>query len=1040
MILSDISVRRPVFATVISLLLIILGIMAFRLLSVREYPDVDAPIVSVETQYRGASAEVVETKITQLLEDRIAGLPGLVKMTSTSRDENSDITLEFSLDRDLDVAANDVRDRLGRIVDDLPEGVTPPEIAKVDAGAQSVMWLTLTSDNMSPLEVTDYAERVLVDQLSTVKGVARVRVAGARRYAMRIWLDREAIAARGLAVADLESALRSENVELPAGRLESAQREFTLRTSTGFNTVDDFRNLVIGRGVDGHLVRLAEVARVELGAENERNLARANGKTAVSLGITQQSKANTVEVSQGVRKRMDEIRPTLPQGTMLGINFDRAAFINESINEVYKALGISLFMVLLVIYLFLGTLRATLIPAVVVPISLLSAFIVMAAFGYSLNVLTLLGLVLAIGLVVDDAIVVLENIYRRIEDGQPPLLAALDGSREIAFAVIATTLVLVAAFVPISYMQGDIGRLFGEFGITVAAAVLFSALVALTLTPMMTSRMFKGPSTRTGFAHWVDTRFRRLQAAYEASLGHVVARPWRLLAGGGLVLLLAVLLFRALPSEYGPQEDRGVVFALIQGPEGASMDYTLRYLDQMEDVLMEYVASGEVMRVLTRVPGSWGGAEVNSARAIVLLSAWDERERNANAIATEMREKLSKLPGVRAFVFSPGGLGSGGGDRPMHAVLGGPDYATLTRWSDALQAYLRNNPGFTDIEADYRERKPTIRVAVDRNRAADLGVSLTAVGRTLETMLGGRIVTTFVRGGEEYNVILQGEAKDRATPNDLRNLYVRSGKSGELIPLSNVITLDEVAGPDELRRFDRLRAITVSAGLAPGYSLGEAIDHINAFAINELPQDIQLNYDGEAREYLESGYALYVTFALALMIVFLVLAAQFESFVHPLVIMTTVPLAITGGLIGLWLFGQSINIFSQIGAILLVGLAAKNGVLIVEFANQLRDRGVEFNQAIIRAAGIRLRPVLMTSLSAAFGATPLALAAGAGSESRHVVGITIFFGVVFATFLTLFIVPAAYALLARNTTSPQHVAKLISKLQSEQNGTVKSSA
>ncbi len=1032
MILSDISVRRPVFAMVISLMLIILGLTAFAQLSVREYPDVDAPIVSIDTTYRGASAEVVENKITQLIEDRVAGLPGLAKMTSSSNDGSSEVNLEFDLDVDLDVAANDVRDRLGRIADNLPEGVDPPEIRKVGGGSESVMWLTLTSDTLTPLQLTDYAERNLEDRLSTVPGVAQVRVSGARRYAIRVWIDRQALAARALTVSDIESALRSENVELPAGRLESAQREFTLRTSTGFDAVEDFRNLVIGRGADEHLVRLREVARVELGAEDERNLSRSNGKTAVSLGVTQQSKANTVEVSHAVRERIEQIRPTLPETMQLAINFDRATFIEESIHEVYLALGISLCMVLIVIYFFLGTLRATLIPAVVVPISLLASFIVMAALGFSLNVLTLLGLVLAIGLVVDDAIVVLENIYRRIEEGQQPLLAALDGSKEIAFAVIATTLVLVAAFVPISYMQGDIGRLFGEFGITVAAAVLFSALVALTLTPMMTSRLFTGPSARRGFAHLVDRQFRKVAAHYEAWLGKIVAHPWRMLAGAALTLFVALALFRVLPSEYAPQEDRGVVFAFIQGPQGATMDYTLPYVDQMESILLKYQARGEVRRVLTRVPGSWDGGGVSSARAIVMLEDWDQRERSAADIAQDMRQELGQLRGVRGSVFSPGGLGSGGGDRPLEIVLGGPDYNTLAAWSDELEAWLRNNPGFRDIETDYKETKPQMTIAVDKNRAADLGVSLRTVGSTLETMLGGRVVTTFVRGGEEYNVILQGEATDRATPSDVRNLYVRSDRSGELIPLANVVTLTEAAGPDELRRFNRLRAVTVSAGLVDGFALGDAIDYVNRFAREKLPYTLQLQYDGEAREFLESGSSLYFTFLLALVIVFLVLAAQFESFRHPLIIMTTVPLAITGGLIGLWLFGMSVNIFSQIGAILLVGLAAKNGVLIVEFANQLRDRGLALEQAVVRAAGIRLRPVLMTSLAAAFGALPLALASGAGAESRSVVGITVFFGVVFATMLTLFVVPAAYALLARGTTSPEHTAQRIAKLRADE--------
>lgn len=1032
MILSDISVRRPVFASVISLLLIILGFMAFRGLEVREYPDVDSPSISIDTTYRGASAQVIETRITQLIEDRLAGIEGLKTITSNSRAGNSEVNLEFELSRDINAAANDVREQLASIVDNLPEGADPPEIRKRGGGGESVMWLTLTSERLNQRELTDYAERAIVDRLSTVNGVAQVRVAGARRYAMRIWLDREALAARGLTVLDVQQALQAENVELPAGRLESQAREFTLRTQADFNTAEDFRNLIIGRGAQGHLVQLSEVAQVELGSENLRSIARTNGEPAVSLGISRQSKANTVAVSNEIRERLETIRPTLPDNMTLAINFDRATYIEASINEVYIALGLSMVMVLLVIYLFLGTLRATLIPAVVVPISLLAAFIAMAAFGFSLNVLTLLGLVLAIGLVVDDAIVVLENIYRRIEAGKPPLLAALDGSREIAFAVIATTLVLVAAFVPISYMQGDIGRLFGEFGLTVAAAVLFSAVVALTLTPMMSSRLFKGPSKRRGFAHWVDKHFQQLAQRYERSLQSAVKHPWQIMAIAGVMVLLSAALFKILPSEYAPQEDRGVVFVFLSAPEGASLGYTTKYVNKMEKVLMEYVEAGVAERFLTRVPGSWDGASVDSARARIMLVPWDQRTRSADEIATDIRKRLEQFVGVRAYAFSPGGLGSGGSNRPVQVVLGGPDYDTVARWAEDLMNELRAHPGFTNIETDFQQSNPQIRIAINRDRAADLGVSMRTIGNTLRTMMGGSITTTFVREGEEYNVILQAKPEDRASPADLKNLYVRSSTSGELVPLASMVNLEEFASAERLRHYDRLRAITVSAGLDNGLSLGQAIDFIDNYAQTQLPYNIQLRYDGEAREYLESGYSLYITFLLALVIVYLVLAAQFESFIHPLVIMTTVPLAITGGLIGLWITGGSINIFSQIGAILLVGLAAKNGVLIVEFSNQLRDRGMEFADAIVHAAGIRLRPVLMTSMAAAFGAVPLAIATGPGSESRQSVGVVVFFGVLFAMLLTLYVVPAAYALMAKNTTSPEHTARRIAKLREEE--------
>jgi multidrug efflux pump len=1029
-IISEISVKRPVFATVISLLLVLLGLAALVGLPVRQYPDIDPPVVSIETTYRGASAEVVETKITQVIEDRIAGLEGIVKLTSSSSDERSDIRVEFSLDRDVDEAANDIRDRVSRVVDQLPEEADPPEIAKVDNDTRAVMYLNLTSDRMTGLEITDYAERFLTDRFSTVPGVARVRISGARHYAMRVWLDREAMAAHGLTVADVEGALRAENVELPAGRLESTQREFTLRTDTGYTTPDDFRRLVVGRGADGQLVRLGEVADVRLGAENERNMARANTIPAVSLGIEQLSKANTIVVSHGVRSEVEAVADELPEGMRIEINYDRAEFIESSMQQVIKALIFAICLVLVVIYFFLGNIRATLVPAVVVPVSIVATFLVMARLGYTINTLTLLGLVLAIGLVVDDAIVVLENIFRRIEHGQQPLLAALEGSKEIGFAVIATTLVLVSVFVPLSFIQGDVGRLFNEFGITLAAAVCFSSLVALTLSPMMSSKLFKGTETRKGLAHALDVFFQWLAERYRRTLDRVLRRPWLVLAGALGVSAVAVVLLNIIPSEYAPKEDRGVFFVTMRGPEGASLEYTDRYATQMESILMEEVDNGPAQRILLRVPARFGRTgEVNSARAIVILKRWDERKEGAEEIAARVRKRLSQLPGVRVSVITPQSLGIRSDGRPVEMVLGGPDYEQLRQWRDIALAAMNDMPELIDSDSNYQERKPQMKVSVDRDRAAALGVSLASVGRTLETMLGSRVVTTYVDRGREYNVILQGENPDRASPDDLTNLYVRSATTGRLIPLANLVQLREVAGPDELNRFDRMRAITVEAALADGVSLGEAVNKLERRARDELPAAARISWDGESREFRKTGRSLYYIFALALMIVFLVLAAQFESFIHPLIIMITVPLAITGALVGLLVYGGSINVFSQIGAILLIGLSAKNGVLIVEFANQLRDRGREFREALVEAAAIRLRPILMTSAATTFGALPLLLGTGAGSESRQPIGIAVVFGVAISAGLTLFVVPALYTVLAKRTHSPQYVARMVAKLR-----------
>jgi len=1057
-ILSDVSVRRPVFAMVVSLLLVILGGASLRGLPVRQYPDIDPPVVSIRTEYRGASAEVIETKITQVIEDRIAGIEGIAKLTSGSQDELSSIRVEFRLNRNVDEAANDIRDRVARVVDNLPEEAEPPEIAKVDDDVWAVMYLNLTSDRMDGLEITDYANRFLTDRFSTVPGVARVRISGQRRKAMRVWLDRENLAARGLTVVDVERALLAENVELPAGRLESESREFTLRADTGYRTPEDFALLVVGRGREGQLVRLGEVASVRIGAENERNLARANGIPAVSLAIEQRSNSNTVEVSKGVRAEAARVSADLPEGMSLQVNYDRAEFIEASMWGVVKALCFALFLVLVVLQLFLRSFRATLIPAVVVPVSVIATFIVVAALGFTINTLTLLGLVLAIGLVVDDAIVVLENIHRRVTRGEPPLLAALDGTKEIAFAVVATTLVLVAVFLPLSFIPGDVGRLFGEFGITLAAAVTFSSLVALTLTPMMCSKLLapraEGDTSRTASPDtsadekggklmsalhrptggdmllrnpaWggVDATAIRLAAAYRNALVRIVAHPTRVLAGAAALSGAAVMLWMALPSQYAPSEDRGVFSIILIGPEGATFEYTDRQSRAMERILIKEVKDGPIMRFLTRIPGRWGSPSVNTVRAIVLLKPWDERDESAQEIADRLRESLGEIPGVRAHIYMPRSLGIRGGEQPVEMVLGGPDYDQLQQWRDIMLDAMREMPALVEPDSNYQERKPQMQVRVDRDRAAALGVTLASVGRTLETMLGSRTVTTFVERGREYDVVLQGREEQRSSPDDLANLYVRSETNGRLVPLANLIVLEEEAGPSTLRRFDRMRAITINAGLADESDLGRVLEELEAEAQRLLPAS-------ESREYMESGASMLITFALALVIVFLVLAAQFESFVHPLVILVTVPLALAGALFGLWLYSSSVNVFTQIGAILLIGLAAKNGVLIVEFANQLRDRGYSLGEALVEASSVRLRPILMTSTCTAFGAMPLLLASGAGAESRQPIGIVIVFGVAISALLTLFVVPALYALLARFTGSPEAVAREIDALRGE---------
>jgi hydrophobe/amphiphile efflux-1 (HAE1) family protein len=1029
--ISEISVRRPVFATVLSLLLVIFGCVSLQRLSVREYPDIDRPVISITTNYNGASAAVIETKITQVVEDSIAGIEGILKIESDSQDERSQVRIEFDVSRDIDAAANDVRDRVARVVAGLPIEADPPQIVKADANADAVVNIGFSSDSMSLLELTDYAERNIVDRLSTVPGVARVGIGGARRYSMRIWVDRLELAARQLTVTDIEEALRRENVELPAGRLESRTREFSLRTMVGLETEQDFRNLVIARGVDGHLVRLGEVAEVQRAAENDRSYTRLNGRTGITLSVEAQSKGNTLDIARGVRAEVDRLQASIPAGSALSISIDNAVPIEAALREVLIAVAFALTSVLAVIFLFLGNVRTTLIPAVTIPVSIIASLTVMYALGYSINVLTLLGLVLAIGLVVDDAIVVLENVHRRAELGEPSLVAAITGTREIGFAVIATTLTLASVFVPISFLPGDLGRLFREFGFTLAASVLFSALVALTLTPMLASKLPEHEE-RSGFAKAMDSFFRSLAGFYERRLRQVIGHPWVVLLAVAVLVGVGVLAFRSVPTEFAPAADVGRIFIGIEGPEGSSFEYTDSYARRLEQIALEEMENGDIDRVFVRVPGQGGGdqrtGDVNSARVFMILTPWDERERSGQEILDAVMGRVRGLAGVRASSGQPASLGRRGVGRPIQAVIGGPDYEQLSAWSEQLKQLGEANPGLVNVDTNYKERKPQIRVSVDRDRAADLGVSLETVGRTLETFLGSRIVTSYLDRGREYNVILQGRDDLRQTTTDLTNIRVRSARTSQLIPLSSVVTLEETSGTMQLSRFNRLRAIKISADLASGYTMGEAVQWFEETVARELPPEAVLMWDGESAEFTRTGQQLYFTFVLALAVVFLVLAAQFESFVHPLIIMATVPLALLGAVLGLKVSGLTINIFSQIAVIMLIGIAAKNGVLIVEFANQLRDRGMEFYDALVQASVTRLRPVLMTSFCTAFGALPLLLASGAGAEQRRPIGIVVFFGMLVSVFLTLFVVPSVYSLLARSTQSPQHVSRLVDRL------------
>ncbi len=1031
MLLSDISVKRPVFASVLSLLLIAFGLVAFDRLALREYPDIDPPIVSVVVGYPGAAANVVETRITQVIEERIAGVEGISFIESTSEDGQSSITIEFQSGRDVDAAANDVRDRVSAVLDELPEEANPPEIQKVDSNDDVIMWLNLVSNNLSVPELTDYAERFLVDRFSVLDGVARVRIGGGQRFAMRLWLDRSAMAARGLTANDIEEALREENVELPAGSIESVDRQFTVRTQRQFKSPQSFSELVIHRGEGGYLVRLGDVARVEKGTEEERLFFRGNEVPMVGLGIIKQSTANTIDVARAARALKDRINPTLPEGMAIKQSYDTSVFIEGAIYEVYKTLLIAIILVLTVVYLFLGNVRAMLIPAVTVPVSLVASCTVLLVLGFSINLLTLLALVLAIGMVVDDAIVMLENIYRRMEqEGEPPLIAAYHGARQVGFAVIATSLVLVAVFVPIAFLQGDIGRLFSEFALTMAAAIAFSTIVALSLSPMLASKLLRHDTTDqiNAASLWINRQFHHMQTRYMHWLDWLLKRPAKAMAGFFILLGLAALMYADIPSEYAPREDRGAFFVIVNGPEGASYDYIKGYMDEIERRMMPYVENGEITRLLVRAPRTFNNYEsFNTGIVISVLNDWSQR-RSAFVIMNELRGKLADLPGVKAFPVMRQGFG-GSIQKPLQFVIGGGTYEQLANARDILIEQINNdNPGLVGLDWDYKETKPQLEVQVDYNRAAELGVTLSNIGRTLETMLGSRQVTTYIDDGEEYDVLLEGERSEQRSPTDMQNIYVRSERSNELIPLSNLITLREFADSKALNRYNRVRAITLEANLADGYSLGEAIDYMNALVKDHLgDQSLTIDYKGQSQDYQYAGDSIAFVFMLGIVMVFLVLAAQFESYVHPLVIMLTVPLSMAGGLLGLWITGATLNLYSQIGLIMLVGLSAKNGILIVEFANQLRDQGVAFDAALKKACEVRLRPIVMTGITTAAGSIPLLLSSGAGAETRDVIGIVVFSGVITATFFTLFIVPVAYALIARNTGSPGDVARQLQK-------------
>ena len=1003
--LPELSIRRPVFATVMSLLILLVGAVAFQGLTVREYPQIDEPTVSVSTTFGGASSEVVESQVTKVLEDSLSGIEGVDVITSSSRPERSQITVRFALSRDPDSAAADVRDKVSRVRQRLPQGIDEPVIAKVEADAFPVVWLAMSSDTHSALQLSDMANRLVKPVLQTAPGAADVRVYGERRYAMRVWIDTDRLAAYRLTVQDVEEALRRSNLEVPAGRIESQQREFNITAATDMQTVTQFRELVI-RTVAGAPVRLQDVARVEEGAQDVRSSIRLNGRDSVAVGVIRQATANPLDLSAGVRALIPKVQQDLPAGVTVSVANDSSVFIEKSIEAVYITIVESAVLVALVIFVFLRTVRASIIPLVTIPVSLIGTFALMALFGFSINTLTLLALVLAIGLVVDDAIVVLENIHRHIEEGLKPFDAAIKGVREIGFAVVAMTLTLAAVYAPLAFTPGRTGRLFAEFALALAGAVVVSGFVALTLSPMLSAKLLRHQDNPSRFDRRMEIILTGLTASYGRALAWALQRRIWVVAVMLASAVGSAFLFKTTKQELAPLEDRGVILINISGPDGATLAYTQRYAQAIESIGQPYA---EFDRIFSNI----GSPTVAQGNIFFRAVPWDERERSTQELAREITPRVAGLPGVTAFPITPPSLGQGFRERPINFVVVTSDsYENLSKVMRRFQDELAKHPGFVQVDTDLRLNKPEVRMDVDRERAADAGVNVDAIARTVETLLGGRTVTRYKRGGEQFDVIVQTDNAQRNAPDDIDRLFVR-GRGDVMVPLASLVKIREVVVPRELNHFAQRRSASITANLAPTLSLGEALGIMDGIAADILPPGYTTDLSGQSREFKKSSGSLALVFGLSLLFIYLVLAAQFESFVDPLIILLSVPLSMLGALLALKLSGGTINVFSQIGLITLVGLISKHGILIVEFANQLREQGLAVRDAITQSAALRLRPIMMTTGAMVLGALPLALASGAGAESRQQIGWVIVGGMSVGTLLTVFVVPTMYTLLSR---------------------------
>ncbi len=1000
--LSDVSIRRPVLASMVSLALVLFGAIGYTRLSVRDYPDVDPPIISVSTFLPGASPQVVESAVTDVLEEELSTVPGLRTLTSSSAEESSNITLEFTLDRDVDVAAQDVRDKVARVRGRLPRDVEEPVVAKQQADAEPFFWLALSGANYDLLQLSDIGDRRVKTRLQSLPGVGRAQIFGERRISMRVWLSASELAARGLTVEDVQQAIRSRSVEVPAGRIESSRREFSVRSLGELKTPEEFAGMVVSND-SGQMVRLRDVGRVELGPRDERSALRSNGDPAVAIGIVRQSKANLLDVAREIRAELPAIQASLPPGVKIETAFDGSIFVTRSIREAEESLILAAILVILIIFVFLRNLRATIIPGLAIPASIISTFAVMYFLHFSINNLTLLALTLAIGIVVDDAIIVLENAYRHQEElGEDPITAATNGTREIGFAVVATTIALVAVFTPLAFLKGNTGRLFNEFGIAVAGAVTISGFVALTLTPMLCARVLRVPHSHGVMFRLLENTFLAITLAYTRALGWALRHRALIVSSALATLLAAGLLFRSLKREFIPADDQGWFLVFIIAPEGSSLAYTDGYQRQVEAIIRKTPDIHNIFSVVNFGNGVSGGI------VFVMLDDWSTRKRSVQQVLGEVQPQLFGIPGIFAFANAPSGFGGFGS--PVQFVVQNPDFGRLAVAMDTLVTRARQVKGLQNVDTDLRFNKPQLSVSFDRDRAEDMGVSVGEIAATLQVLLGGNRVNTFTRDNKLYDVVVQLSPEERATPSDLSGLYVR-GKNGQLVQLSALVHPSEGVGPRQLNHYDRIASFTLTAGLDPGFTLGEALDSLNRIAAEVLPPGSTTALAGESRELQESGGALYFAFALALLVVFMVLASQFESLIHPFTVLLAVPLAVTGALATLKVTGSTLNLYSQIGMILLIGLVTKNSILLVEYANQLKAKGRSALQAMQESGRIRLRPIVMTSVATITSAFPVALGLGAGSTSRRPLGYVIIGGVLFSTLLTLFLVPVVYVIL-----------------------------